>query len=195
MAKIEHLIPFILYFECALPAHGLELPLDKMFALAKKKGYVYDKDDTGGATMCGITFATFRSYCVKKKLHEPTITDLKNLTYQQWLDVLKLCFWDKAQGDKISSQKVADMIIDWNWHSGITALKIVQRLVGVTDDGIIGAKSLAAINAASPTALCDRIRSARLNFVEDIVRRKPSQRKFLRGWQRRINALYNGTII
>ena len=53
MAKIEELIPFVLYFEVGLTKSELNLPVIQMYAAAAKKGYVNDPVDRGGATMCG----------------------------------------------------------------------------------------------------------------------------------------------
>lgn len=97
-------------------------------------------------------------------------------------------FWYRMKGDKITSQRVAGFIYDWYVNSGNSALKAIQGLVNVTKDGIMGNKSISEINAQNEFVFMSRLISARTAFVEDIVKRNPSQRKFLVGWLNRINS-------
>ena len=83
---------------------------------------------------------------------------------------------------------MANLLVDWYWMSGPTAVRRVQRLVGVQTDGIIGPKSIAAINIKGE-GLAQDIYDDRRCFYEEIVARRPSQRKFLRGWLNRLNSL------
>lgn len=189
MAKIDEIIPFILYFEAGVNKRYLNLPPAQIFEQAKKTGYANDPDDAGGATMCGITIATYQAYCRKKGYPVPTVTRLRNITYEQWRDVLKSLFWDKWLADEIISQPLANILVDWVWASGVNGIKIPQRILSVKQDGIVGPKTLAALNASDPKRLFDEIHKARLKFVDDIVARKPSQSKFIKGWKRRINAI------
>lgn len=193
MAKIEELIPFVLYFEVGLSRAHLGLPLDAMFQQAKKTGFANDPDDSGGATMCGVTIGTFAAYRKSQGHKTTTVADLKNTTYQDWRAIMKKLFWDKWQADTIENQAIANILVDWVWASGNNGIKIPQRILGVTADGIVGAKTLAALKSAEPRKLFEQIHAARLKFVDDIVARKPSQKKFIRGWKRRINAItFNG---
>ena len=73
--------------------------------------------------------------------------------------------------------------------SGVHGVKIPQRLLGVTVDGIVGPKTIAAVNARNPRELFDMIKIARFDFIEDICRKRPANNKFKRGWMNRINDL------
>lgn len=189
MAKIEEIIPFILHYETGVSKRYLSLPPAQIFEQAKKTGYANDPDDAGGATMCGITIATYTAYCRMKGYPIPTVTRLRNITYEQWRDVLKTLFWDKWKADEIISQPLANILVDWVWASGSSGIKIPQRILGVKQDGVVGPKTLAAVNASDPKRFFDEIHNARIKFVNDIVARKPSQKKFIKGWTRRINAI------
>jgi lysozyme family protein len=146
--------------------------------------------DPGGATMSGVTLATYRAYRKKKGYTVTTVDDLKAMTAVEWYEIFKAGYWDKCRADEIRSQSVANAIVDWAYNSGTaTAAKKVQALVGVTVDGVIGSKTIAAINAADPRQLFGRIQQSRMAFVEAIVRNKPSQAVFLTGWKNRINSL------
>lgn len=165
----------------------LSLPPAQIFEQARKTGFANDPDDAGGATMCGITIGTYKAYCRSKGYPVPTVTRLRNISYEQWRDVLKTLFWDKWKADEIKSQPLANILVDWVWASGSSGIKIPQRILGVKQDGVVGPKTMAALNASDPKRLFDEIHNARIKFVNDIVARKPSQKKFIKGWTRRIN--------
>lgn len=150
-------------------------------------GYVNDKKDKGGATMRGVTLNTFRAYYGADK----TAADLKAITTAQWTHIFKCGYWDKMKADGIRSQSVAELLVDFAYNSGVTtASRHIQALVGTKTDGIIGAKTISAINANTPRVLFQRLQRDRLQYVESIVKANPSQRKFLQGWRNRINSFH-----
>ena len=152
-------------------------------------GYVNDPLDRGGATNQGVTFATWKVYCKKHSI-TPTISSLKNMTEEQWQEIFKTMYWDVAKADKVQDQNVANIIVDWLWNSGNTAIRHVQQIVGVRADGIVGPKTLAAINGESALTLFGKIRKSRVDFVYSIVRKNPKQERFLLGWLKRIDSLH-----
>jgi len=97
-------------------------------------------------------------------------------------------FWKPIQGDRITEQPIANFLLDFYINSGYHAVKTAQRMVGAKKDGIMGPKTMAAINAAEPTDLLRRLKAGRLAFLKGIVTRNPIQGKFLGGWERRVNA-------
>lgn len=154
------------------------------FILKWEGGFVNDPLDRGGATNKGITIGTFRQFYGA----EATVERLKRITDEEWLYVFRAGYWNPWRADQIVTQSIANIVVDWAWASGTkTSIKQVQRLLGVSVDGIVGPKTIAAINMADQRDLFARIRTARIAFVEDIVRRNPSQSRFLRGWKNRIN--------
>ena len=81
-------------------------------------------------------------------------------------------------------------MVDWAWASGArTAIRKVQELLGVTVDGLDGNETLSAINSKDSEELFDRIKVARYDFVDAIVKRDPSQKRFINGWKNRIKSL------
>lgn len=168
MADYKKLIPFILRWE---------------------GGFANDPADRGGATMKGITIGTFTTYRKSKGKPTPTVTDLKNISDQEWGDVFKSLFWDKWCADNIKSQSIANILVDWVWASGKYGITIPQRILGVVQDGVVGPKTLEALNARDADKLFAQLKQARINFVETIVKRNPSQKKFINGWKRRIYAI------
>ena len=153
-------------------------------------GFVNDPDDLGGATNKGVTLKTYKAFCRRKGYQVPTVERLKNLTDEQFAEILKTMYWDACRADSIQSQGVANAIVDWAWNSGTaTAAKEIQKVLGVKADGIIGNITLSAINSQSPLPLFGRIKTARIKYIERICESRPENRKFYRGWMNRINDL------
>lgn len=168
MAQVSKLAPFILQWE---------------------GGFVNDPDDLGGATNKGVTIATYESYCKKKGCPKPTVERLKNLSNQEWTEILKTIYWDRWNADEIKSQSVANILVDWVWASGVHGIKIPQEVAGVLADGIVGPKTIAAVNSKNPQELFDSIKVARVAFIDEICRKRPANNKFKKGWLNRINSL------
>jgi lysozyme family protein len=168
MADITKIVPFILKWE---------------------GGFVHDPLDLGGATNKGITLATFQHYRKLKGLPIPSVEDLKHITDAEWLDVLKTLFWDKWQGDKIKSQSVANCLVDWFWGSGYDGIKVPQRLLGVVSDGVVGAKTIEAVNNQDAYLFWLHLLDERRIYIDKIIRYNPSQSRFKLGWLNRINDL------
>lgn len=191
MATIEKYIPIILRWEAGITMKAGET-LENAFLRAKKRGFADDPDDRGGATMVGVTIGTYRSYCKYKGKKVPSVTDLKNISYKEWRDIVHTMFWSKWKADLIEDQNVANMIVDWVWASGQgIGIKRVQKILGVTADGIVGPKTIAAVNAQNPKELFKKVYDGRAAHFNAIVKANPSQKKWLKGWMNRINYIYN----
>lgn len=185
MASIDKLIPYILKWE---------------------GGFVYDPTDRGGATNKGVTIATYEAYCRQKGLPRPTVEQLQNIPDTHWREIIKTMYWDKWHADEIHSQRVANILVDWVWLSGVHGIKKPQALLGVVADGIVGNKTLSAVNFADPDQLFEAIFKERVKFINGIVSRsvvayekkigrkatekellKYTQKRFLIGWMNRLN--------
>ncbi len=187
MANVEKLVPFIIQFEAGVTPAGLTG--EKLFEKARKTGYANDPDDLGGATMVGVTIATYKEYCRRKGYPVPTIDRLRNMTYAQWLDILKTMFWDRWQADKIANQSVAEILVDWVWASGKYGITIPQQVLGVTVDGVVGPKTLAALSKQNPAQFFARIVAERKAYIDRICTSRPVNNKYKRGWLNRLNAI------
>lgn len=189
MANVDVLLPFILKHE---------------------GGFVNDPADSGGATNKGVTIATWRQCGYDKDGDgDIDVQDLKLISDKDVRDrVLKPHYWDRWKADRIKSQRVANILVDWVWGSGKHGIVIPQRLFGVTVDGIVGEKTLAAVNAADPDRLFDAIYQEREKFLHDItnqsiakyekrIRRKATEsellkhtnKRFIKGWLNRLAAI------
>lgn len=171
MADYRKLIPFILKFE---------------------GGFVNDPNDSGGLTNKGVTLNTFRSVYGRAK----TINDLKRMTVDQWRHIFKSLYWDKCKADDIADQSIANMLVDFAWHSGVTtAIKKLQKIVGVTSDGICGVQTIGTINSRYAPETFNLLKAARMRYLQGIVKNKPSQARFMKGWTKRVNAIEYGKLI
>jgi lysozyme family protein len=160
-----------------------------IFILKWEGGFSNDSIDSGGITMKGVTLSAFQEYQSKNGLPAPTVSDLKNISDKEWLGILK-SRWDAWKADSISSQFIANILVDWAWNSGSgTSIKQFQKLMGLSQDGIVGNQTLSAINNyQNKIELFNRILKARKDFYVNIVKQNPSQIKFLFGW---LNRLYD----
>ena len=167
MAKLEGLLPFIEKWE---------------------GGYVNDPYDLGGATNMGVTIGTWKTVGYDKDGDgDIDEDDVRLITKEDMAEcVLRPHYWNRCRADEIKSQTVANIFVDWVWASGVAGIKGVQELVGVKVDGIVGDKTLAAINAASQRDLFLDIKRARVDYVERICVSRPANLRFRKGWLRRI---------
>ena len=157
----------------------------KPFILRWEGGYINDQADLGKQTNKGVTLSTYRSVFGKNK----TVSDLKKITDEQWEFIFKKFYWDKWKADNIKDQNVANILVDWLWCSGSYGIKIPQRVLCVSVDGIVGSKTIASINARDGRELFDTIKQERKDFIDRICQTRPQNRKFKNGWMNRINSL------
>ena len=170
MADVNRLAPFILKWE---------------------GGFVDHKNDKGGATNMGVTIATWRQNGYDKDGDgDIDVADLKLLTKQDVINrILKPHYWDRWKADQIISQPIANILVDWVWGSGKWGIVVPQRLLGLQTDGVVGQLTIAAVNKQNPADLFARIKTARVEFLSNIVKNDPSQKVFLKGWLNRLNDL------
>lgn len=129
---------------------------EKKLQEAEGIGYYNKPTDSGGPTTSGITYDTYKLFYPNNSFEH-----FKKMPYEEWRAIMKGGFWDKCKADQINDQYVAEIFVDWTINSGWLRIKDVQRIVGVTQDGIVGPKTLAAINSCNPRALHYLIKKAR----------------------------------
>ena len=148
------------------------------------KGNYNSKGELVGSKL-GISAQTYETFTGKV----PTVEDIKNINEALFIEILRNNYWDKIKADLILSQPLANLICDWLYNSGNSAILHTQRVIGVKDDGIVGQKTIDAINASDPFLLFIRLHDDRITFVKNIVNNYPSQSVFLQGWLNRVNSI------
>lgn len=164
-----------------------------IFCRSWEGSFANHPSDPGGATMKGVTLATYRAYCRAKGYKRPSVEDLKKISDKTWNAVLRWGYWGKIKADQIDDEWVAYIFVDWVWMSGTGYIRLVQRRLGLTDDGIIGPKSLAKINSMNGEELFNLIWNERKAHFERIGTGKKAV--FLKGWMRRLNSIHYGYLV
>jgi len=154
--------------------------------LEEEGGFSNHPSDTGGATMYGVTQATYNGW---RKAIKASPQAVSKITKEEAFRLYKSMYWDEAGCDKLP-WPVNYMVFDAAVNSGPSrGSKWLQEALHVTQDGKLGPKTLKALNdvlSNEPGVLIFRIIDARLQFLVSLIKRKPSQLAFLNGWMRRL---------
>lgn len=133
-------------------------------------GYVADSRDPGGETKYGISK---RSYPGE---------DIAGMTLERAKAIYLRDFWGPAGCDAVPPAVRFDLF-DMAVNSGVrTAVRTLQKVVGETEDGILGPRTLQAVQSMPATRLVARFNGARLEFMASLS----TWPAFGRGWARRI---------
>lgn len=101
-------------------------------------------------------------------------------------DFYKKNFWDRVKGDDLPTG-LDYLVYDFAVNAGTgTSAKLLQRAVGVVDDGAIGNGTLAAVKAHNPEDLIEEFSKQKEAFYQKIVEKRPEQSKFIKGWLNRV---------
>ena len=114
---------------------------------------------------------------------------MKNISEADWKEIIKTLYWDRWKADDIKSQGVANILVDWVWASGEHGIKRPQRILGVSSDGLVGPKTITAVNAMGAEKLFKMIKEDRVKFVDEICKARPANERFRKGWLNRINSI------
>jgi len=153
---------------------------DKSFAMVIKSegGFVNNPKDPGGMTNLGVTRANWQAYLNR----DVTESEMRALTPDIVKPFYKTMYWDKIKGDQLPSG-VDYAAYDLAVNSGTgKAAKFLQEIAGVAADGVIGPKSLEAINACNPEQTVEALCDMRMDFLK----RLSTFGTFGKGWSIRV---------
>jgi len=150
-------------------------------------GFVNRADDRGGPTNMGVTLSTWRNVGYDKDGDGDIDTeDIRQLSSEDAMSVMKTMYWNRWKADRIKNQSVAEILVDWVWASGKWGIIIPQRILNIPDDGIVGEKTIQALNEADQKELHLDVWIARKKFFDDLVVNHPDQIVNLHGWMNRL---------
>lgn len=158
-------------------------------------GFVNHPADPGGATNMGVTIATWRKQGYDKDGDgDIDVNDLKLISEEDARLIFKENYWSKWKAAQIQDQSLANILVDWTWSSGSYGIKIPQRMLGVTIDGLVGPKTLGALNARDPKTFFKELQEERRKYLERICVNRPSNKVFMKGWLRRLDGIQYGSL-
>lgn len=152
-------------------------------------GYANNPADPGGETYAGISRVFNPSWVGWKVIDEAKTgkgfpASLKHLATlpRLVLEFYAKNYWEANHLDQVVSQDVADWLYDHAVNGGGRGIAWMQEAAGVAADGAIGAKTIAAINAADPAALLHKAMIVASLYRLQRAHDKPSQIQFLPSW-------------
>lgn len=147
--------------------------------LVHEGGYVNHPADPGGATNQGVTQRVYDAYRTRKGLKPQSV---RGISPDEVATIYKRQYWDAVKGDDLPAG-LDYAVFDYAVNSGPKqAILDLQRVLGVTADGIIGNVTLAAISDADAFAVIDDLCARRMAFL----RRLKHWPTFGRGWSHRV---------
>lgn len=133
----------------------------------------HDGTDRGGRTRFGISELAHPYAWVSGPPSRETARSIYARRYVAPFDVLR---------DHID-ERVRVALVDDAVLSGVhAAIKGLQRVLGVTVDGVIGSETIAAVVKADSHWLLTRLVQDRAHRLARIVQADPRQLKYLTGW-------------
>lgn len=168
------------------------------FAMKWEGGYANVEGDKGGETYRGIARnanpnwqgwplidAIKKTRAIKHNEYLPDVDEV-HFPYAQEK------YWDRFHLGEIRSQQVANIIFDFVWGSGYTGLKLALKVLSVMTGKKFekwGVVAVDAINTLPAPKYVENLLRVRKDFLNAIVTKNPSQKKFLKGWLNRLNDL------
>ena len=149
--------------------------------LVHEGGFVNHPSDPGGITNLGVTKAAWEAYVG----HEVTEQDMRSLTPELVEPFYKARYWDVCRCDELQSG-LDYLVFDIAVNSGTgRAAKFLQTELGVTADGAIGNRTMAAyrLRLGDTIQLINAIADRRQAFWESLK----TFSVFGKGWTRRGN--------
>lgn len=155
---------------------------NSLFGEPKLEGEWSDREpaaDPGGKTMRGITMPVLAEFLDRKV----TEADLRKVTPELATQIAMTMFWGPARCDDMPGG-VDIYLADFSFHSNWSqAVKVLQRVLGVDDDGRAGKLTLTAARAYDPEMLVRDLHDARLEFLAGLKNYPQNAR----GWRNRCN--------
>lgn len=140
-------------------------------------GFVNHPRDPGGMTNLGVTLRVYEKWTGKKVTEQ----EMRDLTVEQVAPIYKHNYWDKCKCDDLPSG-LDWSVFDWAVNSGPgRSAKALQGIIGATQDGGIGPKTLKLVAEHNPKEMIEKMHDKRQGFYEGLK----TFDAFGKGWSRR----------
>lgn len=161
------------------------------FVLAREGGFVDDPRDPGGRTNFGITQATYNRWRSVNGYNPADVADIKQAEVQT---IYRLNYWNASKA-YLLPMPLALVHFDAAVNQGVgQAVKFLQRVVEVKDDGQFGPVTEGAVKTAVDAGrvreLAHQYLWQRLAHYRIISQRNTVLLAFLPGWIRRLEHLW-----
>lgn len=152
---------------------------------ATLSGVVKNLGDGGGLTRYGIAQTKHEALPPDFYVAAPAIA----LTYAKV--IYKGEYWDRFLGDEILSDDVASCLLSFAINDGESReVKMLQVILGVAPDGVMGPQTLTATNAANQAVLASKLRTTQGTFYMNLAQTRPDIARELPGLMARAHRMY-----
>ena len=170
--------------------------------LETEGGYVNDPSDSGGETYCGIArnsnpnwkgWKIVDAYKPLKWNQKIQDSELEQLV----IDVYDSKYYQSIRADRIDSDMIRIHLYNMGVNAGTgSAVKILQKAINkvydvtIATDGVIGNITVTyANNKSKLNELVNEFINQRRLYYQNLVKRKLTNQKFLKGWLNRVNII------
>jgi lysozyme family protein len=132
--------------------------------LKSEGGYVHHPSDPGGRTNLGVTQAVWEEW----EGHLVSENDMKALTAEKVAPMYEMKYWRTSYCEKLP-QGLNLLVFSMAVNSGSgRAVKLLQRCLGLVEDGVIGARTMEKIQECSAVDLVEKYSATRKAFYEGL---------------------------
>lgn len=149
--------------------------------LQSEGGFVNHRSDPGGATNLGITIGTLGDW----RGTEVTVEDVRNLTKEEAREIYRVRYWNPLNCDALPPG--VDLVVyDFGVNAGpVRSARLLQKIVGVKEDGAVGPVTLSAVATRTPADLIRTFSERRLDYYRSLS----TWETFGKGWSNRTLAV------
>ena len=161
--------------------------------LIHEGGYSDDPDDPGGTTNYGISLRFLKSVGLElgdvDDDGDIDADDIRKMDIASASKLYKKFFWDKMNLNLLSTDLLILHLFDMGVNAGnSTAIKILQRILNVTVDGVLWKETLGALLKADQNEVISKYIQARYAYYDAIVVKNPKLKKYIKGWYNRVSS-------
>lgn len=151
--------------------------------LRHEGGYVNHPKDPGGITNLGVTKAVYDAWIRRSA----TVVEMKGLTPALVAPLYRINYWNKVKGDALPVG--LDLcVFDFAVNAGPSrAVKYLQMLVNVKQDGVLGPMTIDKVNKYVQTVGNDTAARKYQELRRGYYKKLKTFSTFGKGWLRRVD--------